>query len=83
MLFVFHPETAEDKLEIRIYDSEQDRCFHTAEDMLVVNMDDIAVRLDDFVGLSVEEKKGLKVHIEPNVNNDRVSDLIKKFIEVQ
>jgi hypothetical protein len=87
MLFVFRPENAEDKLEVRIYDTEQDRCFYTAEDMLVVNMEDIACRLDDFVGLTKEEKKHLRIQIDMTDHAERditlVKELLDKFLEVE
>jgi hypothetical protein len=87
MLIVFRPETASDPLEIRIYDTEQDRCFYTAEDMLIVNTEDIASRLDDFVGLSKEEKKYLGIEImmrnTVNLNLDLIKELFDKFLEIE
>ena len=83
MLFIFRPQSTKDKLEIRVYDTEQDRCFYTAEDMLVINVDDIAQRLDDFVGLSKEEKETLVVEINCAADNENVSELIRKFREIE
>lgn len=82
MLFVFRPQSTKDKLEIRIYDTEQDRCFYTAEDMLVVNVDDIASRLDDFVGLSKTEKETLVIEVQCAADNERIAELIRKFKEI-
>lgn len=82
MLFIFRPQNTNDKLEIRIYDTEQDRCFYTADDMLIVNTDDIASRLDDFVGLNKKEKETLVIEVQCSADNENVAELIRKFKEI-
>lgn len=77
MLILFRPEDSEDALEIRIYDTTQDRCFYTADDMLVVNPEDMADRLDDFVGLSKRGKSKLIIH--DLVNTENTENLIRLF----
>ena len=76
MLIIFRPET-EDSLELRIYDTQQNRCFHTADDMIIVNCEDIAARLDDFVGLSKRKKQKLVIH--DLIGNDQTQALITAF----
>jgi hypothetical protein len=77
MLILFQPEESKDSLELRIYDTTQDRCFYTALDMIVVNASDIADRLDDFVGLTKKQKTKLVIH--DLVQNEQTTELINAF----
>lgn len=79
MLIIFRPEQSNDPLELRIYDTVQDRCFYTADDMILVNSVDIADRLDDFVGLNKKDKSNIV--IKDLVENDQTAALIKDFME--
>lgn len=79
MLIIFRPEQSSDPLELRIYDTIQDRCFYTADDMIIVNSVDIADRLDDFVGLAKKDKSNIV--IKDLVENDQTAMLIKDFME--
>ena len=77
MLILFQPEESKDSLELRIYDTTQNRCFYTAFDMIVVNASDIADRLDDFVGLTKKQKTKLTIH--DLVQNEQTTELIDAF----
>ena len=77
MLILFQPEESKDSLELRIYDTAQNRCFYTALDMIVVNTSDIADRLDDFVGLTKKQKTKLIIH--DLVQNEQTTELIDAF----
>lgn len=77
MLIIFRPEDTEDQLEIRIYDTKQERTFYTADDMIVVNAEDIADRLDDFVGISKRAKYRLLIH--DLIENEQTIALVEAF----
>lgn len=77
MLILFQPEESKDSLELRIYDTTQDRCFYTALDMIVINAADIADKLDDFVGLTKKQKTKLVIH--DLVQNEQTTELIDAF----
>lgn len=62
MLIIYKPDDVADALCINVHDTVQNRTFYTDEAALEINMEDIAGRLDDFVGLGKKKKSQLVIH---------------------